>query len=83
MVERRYGRIINIASLGSYLALSEVAAYGASKSGLESLTRTLAIEWAQYGVCVNAIMPGVFRTAMTAGYWMAQRADRSSCCALR
>lgn len=67
MVERRYGRIINIASLGSYLALSEVAAYGASKSGLASLTRTLAIEWAQYGVCVNAIMPGVFRTAMNSG----------------
>jgi NAD(P)-dependent dehydrogenase (short-subunit alcohol dehydrogenase family) len=64
MVERRYGKIINIASLSSYVGLSEVAAYGASKSGLASLTRTLAVEWAQYGVCVNAIMPGVFRTAM-------------------
>jgi NAD(P)-dependent dehydrogenase (short-subunit alcohol dehydrogenase family) len=67
MVERRYGRIINIASLGSHLGLSEVAAYGASKSGLASLTRTLAVEWAQYGVCVNAILPGVFRTAMNSG----------------
>ncbi|MGB7845281.1 MAG: glucose 1-dehydrogenase [Candidatus Acidiferrum sp.] len=64
MVERKYGRIINIASLSSFVGLYEVAAYGASKSGLASLTRTLAIEWARYGVCVNAIMPGVFRTAM-------------------
>jgi NAD(P)-dependent dehydrogenase (short-subunit alcohol dehydrogenase family) len=64
MVERKYGRIINIASLSSFVGLYEVAAYGASKSGLAALTRTLAIEWARYGVCVNAIMPGVFRTAM-------------------
>ena len=64
MVERKYGRIINIASLGSFVGLYEVAAYGASKSGLASLTRTLATEWARYGVCVNAIMPGVFRTAL-------------------
>jgi len=64
MVERRYGRIINIASLSSFVGLHEVAAYGASKSGLASLTRTMAIEWAPHGVCVNAIMPGVFRTAM-------------------
>jgi NAD(P)-dependent dehydrogenase (short-subunit alcohol dehydrogenase family) len=64
MVERRYGRIIHIASLGSFVALYEVAAYGASKSGLASLTRTMAVEWASSGVCVNAIMPGVFRTAL-------------------
>lgn len=64
MVERGYGRIIHIASLSSFVALHEVAAYGASKSGLASLTRTMAIEWAGYGVCVNAIMPGVFRTAL-------------------
>lgn len=64
MVERKYGRIINIASLTSFVGLYEVAAYGASKSGLASLTRTLAVEWAPHGVCVNAIMPGVFRTAM-------------------
>ena len=64
MVERKYGRIIHIASLTSFLGMFEVAAYGASKSGLASLTRTLAVEWAPYGVCVNAIMPGVFRTAL-------------------
>lgn len=66
MVKRRYGRIINIGSLSSYLGLAEVAPYGASKSGLASLTRTLAVEWAKYGVCVNAIVPGVFRTSMNA-----------------
>jgi NAD(P)-dependent dehydrogenase (short-subunit alcohol dehydrogenase family) len=64
MVERKYGRIINIASLGSFVGLFEVAAYSASKSGLAAMTRTLAIEWAGYSVCVNAIAPGVFRTAL-------------------
>jgi NAD(P)-dependent dehydrogenase (short-subunit alcohol dehydrogenase family) len=62
MIERGYGRIINVASLSSLVALYEVAAYGASKAALASLTKSLAIEWAPYGVCVNAIVPGVFRT---------------------
>jgi NAD(P)-dependent dehydrogenase (short-subunit alcohol dehydrogenase family) len=46
------------------VSLYEVAAYAASKSGVASLTKSLAIEWAPYGVCVNAIVPGVFRTAL-------------------
>src|SRR3989441_12167972 len=64
MIERRYGRIINIASIASFRAFQEVAAYSASKAGVASLTKSLAIEWAPYGVCVNAIVPGVFRTAL-------------------
>ncbi|HEY1262495.1 MAG TPA: glucose 1-dehydrogenase [Terriglobales bacterium] len=64
MIERKYGRIINIASLATFLALYEVAAYSASKAGVASLTKSLAIEWAPYGVCVNAIAPGVFRTEL-------------------
>jgi NAD(P)-dependent dehydrogenase (short-subunit alcohol dehydrogenase family) len=64
MLERGYGRIINIASLGTFIALYEVAAYSASKAAVASLTKSLAIEWAQRGVCVNAITPGVFRTPM-------------------
>ena len=67
MLSRKSGRIINIASLGSFLGLMEVAAYSASKSGLASLTRSLAVEWSRHGVLVNAIVPGVFRTDMNAG----------------
>lgn len=64
MIERRYGRIINIASLSSFVALFEVAAYAASKAGVASLTKSMAVEWAPHGVCVNAIAPGVFRTPL-------------------
>jgi NAD(P)-dependent dehydrogenase (short-subunit alcohol dehydrogenase family) len=66
MLERGYGRIINIASLNSFVALTEVAAYAASKAGIVSLTRSLAVEWSKRGVTVNAIAPGVFHTDMNA-----------------
>jgi NAD(P)-dependent dehydrogenase (short-subunit alcohol dehydrogenase family) len=59
------GRIINIASLSSFLGFFEVAGYCASKTALLSLTRSLAVEWAEDGISVNAIAPGIFPTEMT------------------
>lgn len=56
------GSIINIASMNSFISFSEVLAYAASKSGVMGLTRGLANEWAQYGIRVNGIAPGVFPT---------------------
>jgi NAD(P)-dependent dehydrogenase (short-subunit alcohol dehydrogenase family) len=64
MIENGNGRIINIASLSSFVSLFEVAAYAASKAAVASLTKSLAVEWAKHGVNVNAIAPGVFRTAL-------------------
>ena len=66
MLERGYGRIINVASVTSFVALYEVAAYGASKAAVAALTQSLAIEWGPKGVCVNAIAPGFFRTSLNA-----------------
>lgn len=66
MVERRSGRIIAIASLTSFVGLFEVAAYTASKAAVAGFTKALAVEWAAHGVNVNAIAPGVFRTALNA-----------------
>ena len=58
------GRIINIASLGSFLAFHQVAAYAAAKTAVLSLTRSLGCEWAKDGICINAIVPGVFPTEL-------------------
>jgi len=64
MLAQGYGRIVNIASLSSFVALYEVAAYTASKAAVAALTKSLAIEWGARGVNVNAIAPGVFRTPL-------------------
>ena len=66
MLERGYGRIVNIASLSSFVALYEVAAYAASKAAVASLTKSLAVEWGSRGVLVNASAPGVFPTPLNA-----------------
>lgn len=75
MLSRGSGRIINVASLSTYVGLFEVAAYGASKSGVGSLTKTLAVEWSRRGVLVNAIVPGVLRTALNEKLLASPRGD--------
>jgi NAD(P)-dependent dehydrogenase (short-subunit alcohol dehydrogenase family) len=64
MLEQGSGRIINIASLSTYVGMYQVAAYGASKAAVAALTKALAVEWGRHGVTVNAIAPGVFRTEL-------------------
>jgi NAD(P)-dependent dehydrogenase (short-subunit alcohol dehydrogenase family) len=64
MIERRYGRIINMGSIMSTVSLGGRAAYAASKHAVLGLTKTLSLEWAQYGVTVNCLCPGPFETPM-------------------
>jgi NAD(P)-dependent dehydrogenase (short-subunit alcohol dehydrogenase family) len=64
MIGRRYGKIVNIASLSTFVGLFEVSAYAASKAAVGALTKSLAVEWAPHGICVNAIAPGVIKTAL-------------------
>ena len=66
MVGQGFGKILNIASLSTFVGFNQVAAYAVSKAGVGSLTKTLAIELAPFNICVNAIAPGVFPTALNA-----------------
>ena len=65
MAKQGNGSIVNLCSLTSYVGIPTAVPYGSSKSGLLGMTRALSAEWAQYGIRVNAIAPGYFRTAMT------------------
>lgn len=65
MIKQRYGKIINIASVAGHIGLPRGNAnYAASKGGLIALSRTLAVEWAKYGVFVNCISPSQFRSPL-------------------
>jgi NAD(P)-dependent dehydrogenase (short-subunit alcohol dehydrogenase family) len=69
MMERGYGKIINISSIAASMAFKMEAVYDASKAAVNMLTRTFALEWAPYGVRVNALAPGDYNTAMTSDAW--------------
>ncbi len=66
MVERGYGRIVNMSSQAGHVGIRRHAAYSASKGGVELLTKVLALEWGQHGVTVNTVAPTFVRTPGTA-----------------
>ncbi|MBI3527196.1 MAG: SDR family oxidoreductase [Betaproteobacteria bacterium] len=78
MIPRKYGRIINLASIAGLVGtdprMMPTIAYNASKGGVVSFTRSLAVEWAHHGITVNAIAPGVFPSKMSQG--MIDRAEQ-------
>lgn len=67
MLEQRAGSIVNVSSIHASVGFERIAAYAASKGGVEALTKALAVEWADRGVRVNALRPGYFHTDLSAG----------------
>lgn len=65
MIERKYGKIIQIASLAAITGIPQIPAYTAAKGGIGSLTYQLAIDWAPYNININSICPGYVRTPLT------------------
>lgn len=76
MIPKKYGKIINMASMTSFFGSVHIAAYAASKGGIAQMTKALSNEWAVYGINVNAIAPGGFKTEMTKALWSDPEADR-------
>jgi len=65
MKEKKWGRIVNFASLQTYRAFPGGIAYGATKAGIAQVTRAMAEDWSRYGITSNAIAPGFFNTELT------------------
>jgi NAD(P)-dependent dehydrogenase (short-subunit alcohol dehydrogenase family) len=76
MINRKYGKIINISSLAGVLGYDKRAAYCASKAGLIGLTKALAFEWARHNITVNAISPTVTLTEMAKKAWSGKEGDK-------
>ena len=75
MIDNRFGRIVNISSLWSFLTVPERTAYSVSKSGLDALTRSLAVEFGKYNILVNSVLPGFVDTKMTQNNLSSERLD--------
>jgi NAD(P)-dependent dehydrogenase (short-subunit alcohol dehydrogenase family) len=82
MIEQKYGRIINITTVGAEKAESGMAAYGCSKAALKHLTRCMAREWAPFGINVNAVAPGFTRTDFSKPIWSSPDVEKLICQAI-
>ncbi|MCH2311062.1 MAG: SDR family oxidoreductase [SAR202 cluster bacterium] len=69
MIDQKYGKIINISSIAASKASTLQGVYAASKTAVNMLTSSLALEWADYGIRVNSIAPGMYKTSMTSRAW--------------
>lgn len=80
MIKRKQGKIINISSMGTFFGTPGMGGYAVSKAGLNQLTRTMAVEWAKYNICVNAVCPTIVMTEMAKNIWGREenKAERES-----